>query len=265
MSTASPPVVLTIDGAVAVARLNRPDVHNAIDDEMRVALIDAVDQVSDDIEIRALILTGGGTSFCAGGDVAAMRERLSAPQDQIAGNGWRRQRQTHRMVLGLHKLPKITIAAVNGPAVGVGVDVALACDFIMASDAASFAMAHIRRGLVADGGAMYFLPRRIGLPKAKELIFTGRRILAQEALDLGVADRLVPAADLDGAAVEWASELTRNSPTAIALGKSILDRSFELEAEALFALGAEAQALCYTTHEHRESVEAFLRKQAPPQ
>jgi enoyl-CoA hydratase/carnithine racemase len=262
-SAESPRVLLSKDGAVSVARLNRPLVRNAIDDAMRNALIDVIQEISDDAGTRALVLTGEGKSFCAGGDIAGMRERLEAPLSQVAANGWNRQRETHRMALGLHKLPKVTIAAVNGAAVGVGMDLALCCDFIIASDAASFAMAHIVRGLVADGGGMYFLPRRVGLSRAKELIMTGRRLGAEEALELGIADRVVPAADLDAAAAEWARELTQHSPIALALGKSILNRTFELEPEALFALGAEAQALCYTTEEHRSSIEAFLASQKP--
>jgi enoyl-CoA hydratase/carnithine racemase len=263
LSAADSPVVVTPEGTVAVARLNRPDVRNAIDDAMRDALIRLVEELADDAAVRALVLTGSGLAFCAGGDIAAMRERLEAPLTEVAENGWRRQRQTHRMVLGLHKMAKVTVAAVNGPAIGVGMDLALSCDFIMAADTASFAMAHMKRGLIPDGGSMYFLPRRVGLPCAKELILTGRKITAEEALELGVIDRVVPAADLESAAVEWARELSQSSPIAIALGKSILDRTFELDLEALLALGAEAQALCYTTEEHRASIEAFLNPDRP--
>ena len=263
VETEAPRVVVERKQTVAVARLNRPLVRNAIDDAMRIALLEVIQEVSDDAEVRALVLTGEGKSFCAGGDIAAMRERLAAPPAQVAGNGWRRQRETHRMALGLHRMAKVTIAAVNGAAIGVGMDLALCCDFIIASETASFAMAHIVRGLIADGGGMYFLPRRVGLPRAKELIMTGRRLRAPEALELGIVDRVVPPDDLAEAALEWARELTQYSPTAIGLGKMILNRTFELEAEALFALGAEAQALCYTTEEHRTSIEAFLADQNP--
>lgn len=249
-----------LEAGVAVARLNRPDVRNAIDDAMRIELIDVIERAAADDDVRALVLTGKGRAFCAGGDVASMRERLRSPHGRIAGNGWRRQRQTHRMALGLHNLSKVTVAAVNGPAVGVGMDVALSCDFIMAADTAFFAMTHIVRGLVPDGGAMYYLPRRIGLAKAKELIFTGRRVGAEEALALGIVDRVVPAAEIESSATQWARELSQYSPTAIALSKSILDRTFEVSAEELFALGAEAQAICYSSEEHLQSVEEFLNK-----
>jgi 2-(1,2-epoxy-1,2-dihydrophenyl)acetyl-CoA isomerase len=254
------PVLLSTTGTVAVLRLNRPESRNAIDDELREALIVALGDVVRDPEIRAVVLMGSGTAFCAGGDVAAMRERLSAPLAEVAEAGWRRQRLTHRMVLDLHRLEKIVVAAVNGPAIGVGMDLALACDFIVASEAARFAMAHLTRGLVPDGGGMYFLPRRVGLARAKELVLTGRRLRADEAQELGIVDRVVTADELEQSAVDWAAELTQNSPIATALTKSILDRTFQLEAEGVLALGAEAQALCYTTDAHRTSVEGFLER-----
>jgi 2-(1,2-epoxy-1,2-dihydrophenyl)acetyl-CoA isomerase len=121
-------------------------------------------------------------------------------------------------------------------------------------------MSFILRGLVPDGGGMYFLPRRIGLPKAKELIFTGRRVGAEEAVELGVADRLASSGQLLPEAVAWADELTKHSPTALALAKSILDSTFEHSLETALAAGAQSQAIGYTTDFHRASVEAFLAR-----
>jgi len=162
----------------------------------------------------------------------------------------------------LHAMPKPTIAAVNGAAAGLGVDTALCCDFIVASTAATFAWSYIKRGLIPDGGGMYFLPRRVGLPRAKELIFSGRTVEAEEALQLGIADRIAkPEALLDEART-WARELSQGSPTALALGKTILNQTFELTAEAVFSRGSQAQGICYTSTEHRESVTAFLAKSA---
>ena len=130
---------------------------------------------------------------------------------------------------------------------GLGCDMALCCDFIIASEAAIFAMSFIQRGLVPDGGGMYFLPRRVGLPRAKELIFTGRSVEAEEALAIGLADRVAARTPCCTEARAWAVELSRGSPAALALAKSILDRTFELPEEQVFALGREAQAICYTT------------------
>jgi enoyl-CoA hydratase/carnithine racemase len=152
------------------------------------------------------------------------------------------------------------IAAVNGAASGLGADTALACDFLIASDAASFAWSYIHRGIVPDGGGMYFLPRRIGLPRAKELIFTGRKVEADEALALGIVDRKTTADRLLADAQAWARQLSQGSATALALGKTILDQTFEMSAHEVFAQGSQAQAICYTSTEHRAAVEAFLAK-----
>ena len=254
-------VELTIhDGGVAVATLNRPEVLNAVDGPMRAELAQVVDRVGHDDNIRALIITGAGRGFCAGGDIKAMEGRLSAPAGTMADHGWRRQRQLHHTVMRLHTLEKVTIAAVNGPAAGLGADLALCCDFIIASEAASFVMSFVLRGLVPDGGGMYFLPRRIGLTKAKELIFTGRRLDADEMLSIGIADRLAAPAELLPEAIRWAGELSQHSPTALALAKSILDSAFEHTLEDTLAAGAQAQAIAYTTDAHHASVEAFLER-----
>jgi enoyl-CoA hydratase/carnithine racemase len=123
-------------------------------------------------------------------------------------------------------------------------------------------MSFVKRGLVSDGGGMYFLPRRVGLPRAKELIFSGRPVDAKEALAIGLADRVVAAEKLVADAAAWARELAQGSAASIAFSKAILDRTFESAEEQVFALGREAQAVCYTTAEHREAVAAFLDKSA---
>jgi enoyl-CoA hydratase/carnithine racemase len=249
-----------VANAVSTVTLNRPDVRNAIHDAMRAELIAVLDRIGDDDAVRALVLTGKGAAFCAGGDVAGMQRRLQEPPGDIAFNGWRRQKQTHRSITSLRQMGKPTIAAVNGAAAGLGCDIALCCDFIMASQSAFFVMSFIHRGLVPDGGGLYFLPRRVGLARAKELIFTGRRVKADEALRIGLADRIAADANLVTEAREWAAELAGGSPLALALSKSILDRTFELTDEQAFALAREAQAICYTSTAHRESVAAFLAK-----
>lgn len=259
-SQARSAIELSVEDGIATLVLDRPEVRNAIDDAMRGELIAALERIDRDPAIRALVLTGRGKAFCAGGDVKGMRQRLAAPAEDVAINGWRRQQRTHKAVAALHGLSKPTIAAVNGAAAGLGCDLALCCDFIVASDAASFAMTYILRGLIPDGGGMYFLPRRVGLPRAKELIFSGRRVAPEEALAIGMVDRVVPADSLLAEAQSWAREMSKGSLAALALSKSVLDQSFELSAEEVFALGSQAQAICYTTREHRESVTAFLER-----
>jgi enoyl-CoA hydratase/carnithine racemase len=253
-------IELHVNSGIATLMLNRPEKRNAISDDMRTELIAALEQVTRDNAIKALVLTGNGKGFCAGGDVAGMQKRMEAPTGEVAFNGWSRQQRVHHTVSLLHTMPKPTIAAVNGAAAGLGADMALSCDFIVASEEASFAWSYIKRGLIPDGGGMYFLPRRVGLSRAKELIFSGRKVDAKEALGIGIADRISKHEELLANAQAWASELSQGSRTALALGKSILNHSFELSAEQVFAQGSQAQAICYTTSEHRDSVLAFLNK-----
>jgi enoyl-CoA hydratase/carnithine racemase len=260
MST--PLIDLQVEGGIATLMFNRPEKRNAMSDDMRTEFIAALERVAADKAIRALVLTGAGKGFCAGGDIAGMERRLNAPAGEVAFNGWHRQQRVHHAQALLHTLPKPVVAAVNGAASGLGADTALACDFIIASEWASFTWSYIHRGIVPDGGGMYFLPRRVGLPRAKELIFTGRKVEADEALALGIVDRRTSADRLLADAQAWARELSQGSATALALGKGILDQSFELSAQQVFAQGSQAQGICYTSTEHREAVQAFLAKSA---
>ena len=253
-------IELEVADGIATLWLNRPEKRNAMSDDMRTEFIAALEHVANDKAIRALVLTGRGKGFCAGGDVAGMERRMQAPAGEVGFNGWSRQQRVHHTQSLLHTMPKPTIAAVNGTASGLGADTALACDFIIASDAASFTWSYIHRGIVPDGGGMYFLPRRVGLSRAKELIFSGRKVELDEALRLGIADRQSDAERLVADAQRWAAEMSQGSATALALGKTILNQSFELSAHQVFAQGSQAQGICYTSTEHRESVMAFLAK-----
>ncbi|WP_280151849.1 enoyl-CoA hydratase/isomerase family protein [Piscinibacter sp. XHJ-5] len=255
---------LKVENSIATITLNRPDKRNAMSDAMRTQFIDALEHVAADKGIKAVVLTGAGKGFCAGGDIAGMEKRMNAPAGEVGFNGWHRQQRVHHTQALLHTMPKPVIAAVNGAASGLGADTALACDFIIASEWASFAWSYIHRGIVPDGGGMYFLPRRVGLPRAKELIFTGRKVDVDEAVSLGIVDRKTSAATLVADAQAWAAELGKGSATALALTKTILNQSFELSTHDVFAQGSQAQGICYTSTEHRESVMSFLAKASAP-
>jgi enoyl-CoA hydratase/carnithine racemase len=254
---------LKVESAIATITLNRPDKRNAMSDAMRSEFIQALEMVAADKAIKALVLTGAGKGFCAGGDISGMEKRMNAPAGEVGFNGWHRQQRVHHTQALLHTMPKPVIAAVNGAASGLGADTALACDFVIANEWANFTWSYIHRGIVPDGGGMYFLPRRVGLAKAKELIFTGRKVDVDEALQVGIVDRKTSAEALLADAQAWAAELGKGSSTALALTKTILNQSFELSAHDVFAQGSQAQGICYTSTEHRESVMAFLAKSAP--
>jgi len=257
---ASTAIELAVKGGIATVTLNRPEVRNAIDDGMRAELVEVLDYVSRDDELRALVLTGNGSAFCSGGDIARMQDRLKAPRGKVAFNGWNPHKRTHQVITSLHGMGKPKIAAVNGAAAGLGCDLALACDFILAADTTSFSMSFIPRGVVPDGGGLYFLPRRVGLAQAKELIFSGRRVAASEALQLGLVDHVCAPDRLMDEARGMAQQMSKGSPAALALAKAILDKSYELTEEQVLALGRQAQAICYTTTEHRDAAKAFLDK-----
>lgn len=251
-------VNFTLDDGIALLTLNRPDKRNAMSDAMRAELVEHLLAIRTDRAIRALVLTGSGKGFCAGGDIAGMKTRMEADPATVGFNGWERQQGVHYAASLLLNLPIPTVAAVNGAAAGLGADLALSCDFVVASEHAHFTWAYIARGLVPDGGGMYFLPRRVGLSRAKALIFSGRRVNAEEALQLGIADRLCSADELLGSARAMADEMSSGSRTAIALTKSVINKSYEMSEHQVFAEGSKAQGICYTSAEHRRSVQAFL-------
>jgi enoyl-CoA hydratase/carnithine racemase len=247
-------------GPVAALTINRPETRNALDDATRETLRAEIEGLSADEEVRVIVLTGAGTAFSAGGDIKGMQARLEQPAGRVAFGGWRRQHRTAAFITALAKADQVTIAAVNGPAMGLGMDIALACDFIVAAPEAKFGASFVKRGLIPDGGSLYFLPRRVGLQMAKELIFSGRTVDAAEALRIGLADRLAAPGALLEEALAFAAQFTENSRSAIALMKSIVSATFESPFEVVAAQGRSAQAMSYTTDEHRASVERFLRR-----
>lgn len=259
----SEPVLVEVDGPVAVVTLNRPEARNAVDDAMRAALRSTLDALAADRSVAVVILTGAGKAFCAGGDIKAMERRLAAPAGEVAVAGWLRQHGTAALTGGLHRLPQITVAAVNGPASGLGFDLALACDFIVADPAAWFAASFVLRGLVPDGGSMYYLPRRVGLAAAKDIVFSGRRVDATEGAALGLVDQLADPGTVLTVARERAERYTGRSRSAQMLTKSIVDRSLESTLDEVAALGGQAQAICYTTDEHHAAVAEFTQRGKP--
>jgi 2-(1,2-epoxy-1,2-dihydrophenyl)acetyl-CoA isomerase len=248
-------LIYDVKNGVGTVTLNRPDVMNATNDQLYRELSALIREIADDDRVGCVVLTGAGRGFCAGADVKAMN-----PDMKLLA-----RRKRHRWILAdilrpLVNLEKPVIAAVNGTAVGAGFNLALAADIIIASDKAIFSQIFTKLGLVPDLGGMYLLTRVVGLNKAKELCFTARKIDAAEALALGIVNRVVPAEDLPGAAAALAEEIAAGPPTALAMIKTLLNKSSNSTLEQMLEYESFAQTLAYTTPEHREGVAAFREK-----
>jgi 2-(1,2-epoxy-1,2-dihydrophenyl)acetyl-CoA isomerase len=251
--------VLVEQGAgIATITLNRPEVRNALDMEMRRELEEAFRGLAGDATVRVLILRGAGEHFCAGGDVKAMRAHPAT-----AGEGQARVEAINRVVLALARFRTPTIAMVDGFAVGAGCNLALACDLVVASDRARFGEIFARIGLVPDGGGTYFLPRRVGLAKAKELVFTTDVVDAAEAARIGLVNRVVPAADLERETRALAGRIAAGPPGVHATAKALLNRAPDLDLETSLAWEALAQGMMIASPDHREGLAAFFEKRPP--
>lgn len=248
-------------GAVALLTMNRPEARNALDLAMREAFAAAIAEVRDDPAVRAIVLTGAGGHFCAGGDVKAISGGGQGERDIYEGR--ERIRKIHRWFDELVDLEKPVIAAVDGVAFGAGLSLALAADFILASPRAKFCAVFARLGYVPDMGAMYSLPRAVGLARAKELVFSGRMIDAQEALGMGLVQAIHPRERLLQEALALAARFEHAPAGALAIAKQMLNRSFESDRRTVFEYEAMAQSLCRESAFHQEAVARFLGKQPP--
>ncbi|NWG15203.1 MAG: enoyl-CoA hydratase/isomerase family protein [Chloroflexi bacterium] len=247
-----------VDGAALTITMNRPERLNAMNDTMRRELIAAFSQAADDETVRVVVLTGAGRGFCSGADLAAAMEN-GAPV-----NFGELLRETYNpLVMLMRGLPKPIIAAVNGAAAGAGMSLALACDLRIAAESASFMQAFVKIGLVPDSGSTWLLPRLVGLTRALDLMLTGRRVAADEALSLGLVNAVVP----DGRLMETVHETARafaEAPTrAIGYIKQAVNFALDQNLEAALEKEAELQDLAGATDDHREGVAAFLEKRPP--
>lgn len=257
----STPIRFEVDGAVAVLTLDQPASMNAITDEVTVdALCERFEQVQRDASIRALIITGAGRVFSSGGNIKHMRERSgSFAGDAIAvRNGYRRGVQRIPRALSEFEVP--TIAAVNGPAVGAGLDLALMCDLRVASERATFAESFVRVGIVPGDGGAWFLPRIVGWARAHEMALTGETIDAEMALQWGLVSRVVAPDELMVTARALADRVAANPPHAVRLTKRLLREAQTLALGPSLELAAAYQGALHQTEDHLEAVTAMLEK-----
>lgn len=256
--TEFPRLAYSVDGAVATIRLTRVEARNALDVVLKRELAEVIERAGADAGVRAVVLTGSGNAFCAGGDVVEM----DLNTDPVTSRS-RLRTLLATVYLPLAEMEKPTIAAVNGHCHGSGLSLMLACDLALAADDATFSCAFVKVGLVPDCGALYFLPRRLPMGVAKELVFTGRRFDAVEARDLGLVNRVVAAADLAEETRRLAAELAAGPTVALGLAKTLLDRSLHLGSRDFAELEALAMGTVFSTEDHRAAREAFAAKSTP--
>jgi len=247
-------LIVEKQGAVVTVTLNRPQARNALDLVMRRELVGALDDIENDPSARVVILTGAGGHFCAGGDVKSMQP------GSAAADGRARVTALNRLVMRLVEFPRPVIAMVDGFAVGAGCNLALCCDLIIASDRAKFGEVFAKIGLVPDGGGSWLLPRVVGLPRAKELIFTADIVDAAEAARIGLVSRVVPAAELVTATRALAERIAQGPPKVLAMAKHMLNRAASTNLESALDVEAFSQAIAITGDEHREGLSAFFEK-----
>jgi enoyl-CoA hydratase/carnithine racemase len=250
-----------IQDRVATLTLNRPERLNALGDTLREDLYDAIQKSQADDNVGVLVITGAGRGFCSGGDVKSMNERNQTGQTSPVAEKMSPVRD--RVVLAMRDCPKPIIAAINGAAAGAGMNLALACDMRIASTAAKFSQAFVKRGIAPDWGGSWFLPRVVGAAKAYELIFTGDTIDANEAFRLGIVNYVVAPEELMNETYKLAKKIAAGPPVAIALSKRAIQHNEEVDLRAGLEFETFIQGVARETEDSKEGVRAFMEKRAP--
>ena len=244
----------TPNGVVTVT-LNRPERKNAMNAVMFNELLAVFREIDASTSDRVLVITGAGDAFCSGADLG---DRGGDTRHSLARLHW-----VADIALALHRVPKPIIAKVNGVAAGAGMNLALACDLIVASETARFSEIFARRGLSIDFGGSWLLPRLIGMHRAKELAFFADIISAKEAAELGLVNRVLPPGQLDAFVTDWADRLAAGPPIALSLTKRLLTNSFSLTMDEALEAEGMAQSVNTATEDTAEAIRAFLEKREP--
>lgn len=258
------PVLYEQDGAIVTVTLNSPALRNPVSERETVdALVAALDRMNADPSVHAAILTGAGTAFSSGGNIRKMAEEAEARASRPAQTTAYYKQGIQRIPLAFERLDVPIIAAVNGPAIGAGCDLACMCDIRIAAESARFAESFVKIGIVAGDGGAWLLPRVVGFSKACEMAFTGDMVDANEALACGLVSRVVPDAELMEAARGLAQRIAANPPHAVRMTKRLLREGRHARIDTLLEMAAAMQALAHATADHREAVAAFLEKRSP--
>ncbi len=244
---------------VAIITLNRPDKLNSFNDELTFKLQDALKEVEKDDSVRSIIITGAGRGFCAGQDLQS--RKFGEGEHLSLGDSIRRR--YNPIVIKMRRLEKPIIAAVNGVAAGAGMSLALACDFRVVADSASFIQSFTKVGLVPDSGSTFVLPRMIGPTKALELMYSAERLSAQSAFELGLINKLVSKEKVLSEAIEFAATLAKGPSKAFGLTKRALNKAIFPDLEELLEYEAQLQEIAGRSHDFEEGVKAFIEKRQP--
>lgn len=238
---------------VATITLNRPEVYNALNDELTFELQSAIKEVAKDDLVRAVVLTGEGKAFCSGQDLKSAAGQNFSFKDAL-------QKRYNPIILGIKNLPKPVICRLNGVAAGAGCSLALACDMIIAAEEAVLTEVFINIGLVPDAGSSYFLPRLVGKAKAFELCAMGSKVTGKEAQELGLVNKAVPLNQLDEALKAYTDYFSQAPTTAIGIIKKMLTKSLNSTLEEMLEYEALSQEIAGNTNDYKEGVAAFLNK-----
>ena len=242
---------------VAMVRMNRAESINALEYELRVDLVNCLQTLSKDDNIRVVILIGSDKAFCAGGDLRELRHQMKIDQAR------KYVLHVSRVILAIHNIEKPVIAAVNGAAMGAGFSIVMACDLVVASETARFSQSFVHVGLIPDLGGTYFTPRMFGLQKAKEFAFTGKILGSNEMARLGLINKIVPPEELENKAIELAHQIAEGPPLAFGLTKKLLNQSWNSNLNQMLELEAQYQAACMQSEDHMEGIRAFYEKRKP--
>ena len=252
-------VILKKEGHIATITMNRPETMNALNIQMLQEMVAAIDEIARNDDVRVVVLTGAGRVFCSGADISegGKASGLSGTPVEMHRN---LRNSYQKVALGLQRLDKPTIAMVNGAAVGAGCDFAFACDMRVGSEKARFRNGFVRVGLIPGGGGTWLYTRLMGLGRGLEFLFTGDFLEAEEAEHIGVLNKIVPAEDLERETMELAQKIANNPPLAVQMSKMMAYKALDSDLEAALEQAAACQALALSSEDHREGVDAFIKK-----
>jgi len=253
-------ILFKIENDVAWITLNRPEQRNAVNADMRDELIHVLTDARLNPEIRALVITGSGKGFCTGADLSGPR------REGPSGPGVTREvmkSSSQRLIRALWDLEKPVVAAVNGVAAGLGSHLAFASDFVIAAEGVRFIEVFVRRGIAVDAGGAFLLPRLVGLQKAKEMVYFGDDLSADEAQRLGLVSKVVSADQLEAAARDWAEKLAQGPTLAIGMSKRLLNRSLESDIDTALEEEALVQTIVTQSEDTKEGMTAFMERRTP--